>query len=84
MMVCVVIWKIQYTLKAIFEVDSYQNYIFIQIFKIEGVVREIGCLFSYDKLSDEYSITLKGDQKEIKRILVDLFTRKYMSARIEI
>ena len=81
MMGCVVVWKIQDTAKAIFEVDSFDNYISIQS---EGVVRELGCLFPYDKLSEEDTITLKGDQKEINRILVELLTRRCMPAGIQI
>ena len=81
MMGCVVVWKVQDTAKAIFEVDSCENYITIQS---EGVVRELGCLFPYDKLSEEDTITLKGDQKEINRILVDLLTRRCMPAGIKI
>ena len=64
MMGCVVVWKVQDTAKAVFEVDSCENYITIQS---EGVVRELGCLFPYDKLSEEDTITLKGDQKEISK-----------------
>ena len=81
MMGCVVVWKIQDTAKATFEVDSCEHYITIQS---EGVVRELGCLFPYDKLSEEDTITLKGDQKEINRILVDLLTRRCMPAGIQI
>ena len=81
MMGCVVVWKILDTAKAIFEVDSCEDYITIQS---EGVVRELGCLFPYDKLSEEDTITLKGDQKEINRILVDLLTRRCMPAGIQI
>ena len=81
MMGCVVVWKIIDTAKATFEVDSCETYIRIQS---EGVVREVGCLFPYDKLSEEDTITLKGDQKEINRILVQLLTKRCMPAGIEI
>jgi hypothetical protein len=81
MMGCVVVWKIFDTAKALFEVDSCDQYIRIQS---EGVVREIGCLFPYDKLSEEDTITLKGDQKEINRILVELLTKRCIPAGIRI
>lgn len=81
MMGCVVVWKIHDTAKAIFEVSSANEYIRIQS---EGVVREIGTLFPYDKLTQEDTITLKGDQKEINRILVDLMGRRCAPAGIEI
>ena len=81
MMGCVVVWKIFDTAKATFEVDSCETYIRIQS---EGVVREVGCLFPYDKLTEEDTITLKGDQKEINRILVQLMTKRCMPAGIEI
>ena len=76
-MICsVVVWKIQDTAK--FEVDSYENYITIQS---EEVFRKLECLFSYDKLSEDNTITLKGDQKEINRILVDRLTRRCMKSK---
>ena len=81
MMGCVVVWRIYDTAKASFEVSSCEEYIRIQS---EGVVREVGCLFPYDKLSTEDTITLKGDQKEINRILVDLMSRRCMAAGIQI
>jgi hypothetical protein len=81
MMGCVVVWRIYDTAKASFEVASCEEYIRIQS---EGVVREVGCLFPYDKLSQEDTITLKGDQKEINRILVDLMSKRCMAAGIQI
>ena len=81
MMGCVVVWKITDTAKAVFEVNSTYEYIRIQS---EGVVREIGTLFPYDKLSEEDTITLKGDQKEINRILVDIMGKRCLPAGIQI
>lgn len=81
MMGCVVVWKVYDTAKAVFEVRDVNEYIRIQS---EGVVREIGCLFPYDKLSEEDTVTLKGDQTEINKMLVDLLTRRCMPAGIEI
>ena len=81
MMGCVVVWRICDTAKAVFEVNSCEDYINIQS---EGVVREVGCLFPYDKLTQEDTITLKGDQKEINRILVELMTKRCMPAGIQI
>ena len=81
MMGCVVVWKIQDTAKSTFEVVSTHEYIRIQS---EGVVREIGTLYPYDKLSEEDTITLKGDQKEINGKLVQLMTQRCLPAGIEI
>ena len=81
MMGCVVVWKIYDTAKATFEVESVDRYLEIQS---EGAVREIGCMFPYDKLTEEDTITLKGDQKEINRILVDLLSKRCWAAGIEI
>jgi len=81
MMGCVVVWRIFDTAKAVFEVESSSDYIRIQS---DGVVRKIGCLFPYDKLTQEDTITLKGDQKEINRILVELLSKRCMPAGIEI
>ena len=81
MMGCVVVWKIYDTAKATFEVENADQYIDVQS---EGVVREIGCLFPYDKLTNEDTITLKGDQTEINKRLVNLLTERCMPGGIEI
>ena len=81
MMGCVVVWRVLDTAKSVFEVTSARDYIRIQS---EGVVREIGTLFPYDKLTEEDTITLKGDQKEINKKLVELMSRRCNPAGIEI
>ena len=81
MMGCVVVWRVLDTAKSVFEVTSARDYIGIQS---EGVVREIGTLFPYDKLTEEDTITLKGDQKEINKKLVELMSRRCNPAGIEI
>lgn len=81
MMGCVVVWRIFDTARAVFEVESASDYIRIQS---EGAVREIGCLFPYDKLNEDDTVTLKGDQKEVNRILISLLTKRCEAAGIEI
>ena len=81
MMGCVVVWKIFDTAKSFFEVDSCDDYIRIQS---EGVVREVGCMFPYDKLTKEDNITLKGDQNEINGILINLLSKRCHPAGIQI
>lgn len=81
MMGCVVVWRVFDTAKAIFEVANYNEYVHIQS---EGAVREVGCLYPYDKLHEEDTITLKGEQYEVNKILVKLLSDRFKPAGIEV
>ncbi len=61
----VVVWRVTDTAQALFDVDSYQTFVDIQI---ETAVREIASHFAYDH-AQEGEPTLRGDADEVSALL---------------
>ncbi|MEZ6023039.1 MAG: SPFH domain-containing protein [Hyphomonadaceae bacterium] len=61
----VVVWRVTDTARALFDVDSYQTFVDIQI---ETAVREIASHFSYDHAEHEEP-TLRGDADQVSALL---------------
>lgn len=61
----VVVWRVTDTAQALFDVDSYQTFVDIQI---ETAVREIASHFAYDHAEHEEP-TLRGDAEQVSTLL---------------
>jgi regulator of protease activity HflC (stomatin/prohibitin superfamily) len=61
----VVVWRVTDTAQALFDVDSYQTFVDIQI---ETAVREIASHFSYDHAEADEP-TLRGDADQVSALL---------------
>jgi regulator of protease activity HflC (stomatin/prohibitin superfamily) len=61
----VVVWRVTDTAQALFDVDSYQTFVDIQI---ETAVREIASHFSYDHAEHDEP-TLRGDADQVSSLL---------------
>ena len=61
----VVVWRVTDTAQALFDVDSYQTFVDIQI---ETAVREIASHFAYDH-AEEGEPTLRGDADQVSALL---------------
>jgi regulator of protease activity HflC (stomatin/prohibitin superfamily) len=61
----VVVWRVTDTAQALFDVDSYQSFVDIQI---ETAVREIASHFSYDHAEHDEP-TLRGDADQVSALL---------------
>jgi len=71
----VVVWKVEDTFKAMFEVEKYEEFIKTQS---ESAIRQLAGAYSYDNLEDEHaSITLRSDATEVNELL-----EKEISARL--
>jgi hypothetical protein len=82
MMGCCVVWRVQDTAKAIFDVEDYKKYVSVQS---ESAIRYIGCLFPYDKTSDnENEICLRSGHEEINKVLKDELTERLNKAGIKV
>lgn len=69
----VVVWRVDDTAQAMFDVDNYEHYVEVQS---ESAVRQIASHYAYDN-GDEDEITLRGD---IETVSEDL--RKELQARM--
>ena len=56
-----VVWRVEDTAKALFDVEAYQEFVEIQI---ESAVRAIGAHYPYDSIEDD-EVTLRGSAEEV-------------------
>lgn len=61
----VVVWRVEDTAKAAFDVDDFESYVHIQS---ESAIRHIASLFAYDR-SDEHEPTLRESADEVAAAL---------------
>ena len=62
-----VVWRVSDTAQALFDVDDYQKFIFVQI---ESAVRAIGARYPYDDI-EHRETTLRGDADVVSQELRD-------------
>lgn len=60
---CVLVWKVDNTYKAAFDVDEYQHFVFVQS---DAALRKLAGSYSYDNFEDhEATVTLRGGGEEV-------------------
>lgn len=62
----VIVWRVEDTAKAVFDVDDFESYVQIQS---ESAIRHIASLFSYDRADDETDLTLRDSADEVAQSL---------------
>jgi regulator of protease activity HflC (stomatin/prohibitin superfamily) len=61
----VVVWRVEDTAQASFDVDNYENYVGTQS---ESALRHLASLYSYD-YGEDHEITLRGNVTEVSQAL---------------
>jgi regulator of protease activity HflC (stomatin/prohibitin superfamily) len=61
----VVVWRVQDTAQAVFDVDSYDKYVHTQS---ETALRHLGSIYNYDDAADNEA-TLRGNVEEVSQAL---------------
>jgi regulator of protease activity HflC (stomatin/prohibitin superfamily) len=61
----VVVWRIENTAQAVFDVENYESYVQVQS---ESAIRSIASLYAYD-LGEEHEVTLRGGGDEVSHAL---------------
>lgn len=64
----VVVWRVEDTAQAMFDVDNYQNYVPIQS---ESALRHLASLYAYDHSEEDTEITLRSNVDEVSKSLRD-------------
>ena len=60
---CVLVWKVEDTFKAAFEVDDYEHFVFVQS---DAAIRKLAGIYPYDNFEDEDAeITLRSGGEEV-------------------
>ncbi|HDZ41686.1 MAG TPA: SPFH domain-containing protein [Bacteroidetes bacterium] len=64
---CVLVWKVEDTYKAAFEVDDYEHFVFVQS---DAAIRKLAGIYPYDNFEDEDAeITLRSGGEEVNNEL---------------
>ena len=78
----VLVWKVEDTFKASFDVDNYVMFVNVQS---EAAVRNLAGSYPYDNLEDEHAhITLRGGGEEVNKVLEDALTERLAIAGIKV
>jgi regulator of protease activity HflC (stomatin/prohibitin superfamily) len=69
----VVVWRVQDTAQAAFDVDDYENYVRVQS---ESAIRHVATAYAYD-YGEEHEVTLRSGMEEVSQAL-----RQELQARL--
>jgi regulator of protease activity HflC (stomatin/prohibitin superfamily) len=75
----VVVWRVEDTAQAMFDVDNYQNYVPIQS---ESALRHLASLYAYDHSEEDTEITLRSNVDEVSRSLRDELQERLAKAGV--
>lgn len=79
---CVLVWKVQDTYKAAFEVDDYVHFVFVQS---ETALRKLAGIYPYDNFEDhDAQITLRGGGTEVNHELEEEIRERLEIAGIHV
>lgn len=78
----VLVWKVDDTYKAAFNVDNYEQFVKIQA---DSALRQMASGYAYDTFEDEHaSVTLRGSSDEINTVLENLISERLALAGIQV
>ena len=78
----ILVWKVQDTFKAAFEVDNYEHFVTVQT---DAAVRKLAGLYPYDNFDDEQAeITLRSGMHEVNEALERELDERLAIAGIEV
>ena len=79
---CVLVWKVEETYKAAFEVDDFVHFVFVQS---ETALRKLAGLYPYDNFEDhDAQITLRGGGAEVNHELEEEIRERLEIAGIKV
>jgi regulator of protease activity HflC (stomatin/prohibitin superfamily) len=76
----VVVWRVNDTAQAVFDVDNYERYVQVQS---ESAIRSIASLYAYDQ-GDAHEVTLRGGGDEIAHELKRELEMRLAKAGVEV
>ena len=80
----ILVWKVENTYKAAFDVDNYENFVRVQS---DAAVRKLASLYPYDNFEDDgkdEEITLRASVNEVSRALEKELSERLDMAGIEV
>lgn len=80
----ILVWRVQNTYKAAFDVDNYENFVRVQT---DAAVRKLASMYPYDNFADEgvdEDITLRSSVNEVSNALEREIDERLTTAGIEV
>jgi regulator of protease activity HflC (stomatin/prohibitin superfamily) len=78
----VLVWKVEDTYKAAFNVDNYEQFVKIQA---DSALRQMATGYAYDTFEDEHaSVTLRGSGDDINEVLENLISERLALAGLKV
>jgi regulator of protease activity HflC (stomatin/prohibitin superfamily) len=79
----VVVWQVEDTFKASFDVDDYEHYVVVQS---EAAVRHLAGAYPYDTFEDqgEETLTLRAGKEQVADVLEKELTERFLRAGIRV
>jgi hypothetical protein len=78
----IVVWKVQDTYKASFEVDNFENFVQVQT---EAAIRHLAGVYPYDNIEEwEHEVTLRSGVAEVNQALEKEIEERLTIAGIEV
>jgi regulator of protease activity HflC (stomatin/prohibitin superfamily) len=79
----VVVWKVEDTFRAAFDVDDYEHYVIVQS---EAAVRHLAGAYPYDTFEDdaEETLTLRAGQEDVNQVLEKELSERFERAGIHV
>jgi regulator of protease activity HflC (stomatin/prohibitin superfamily) len=75
----VVVWRVEDTAQAMFDVDNYENYVPIQS---ESALRHLASLYAYDHSEEDSEITLRSNVDDVSKSLRDELQQRLAKAGV--
>lgn len=77
----ILVWQVQDTFKAAFDVDNYENFVRIQS---DSAVRKLAGMYPYDNFDDESEVTLRSGFDEVNQALEETLKNRLDIAGIQV
>jgi regulator of protease activity HflC (stomatin/prohibitin superfamily) len=77
----ILVWQVQNTFKAMFEVNDYEHFVRVQS---DAAVRKLGGSYAYDNFDDEGEITLRSGMNEVNHDLEEELRERLSMAGINV
>lgn len=77
----ILVWQVEDTFKAAFDVDDYENFVKVQS---DAAVRKLAGMFPYDNFDDPSEVTLRSGVDEVNHLLEQQLTERLNIAGIKV
>lgn len=77
----ILVWQVRDTVKAVFDVDNYENFVRIQS---DSAVRKLAGLYPYDNFNGDAELTLRSGHDEVNKALEENLKNRLDIAGIQV